>query len=343
VRSVYTATVSAATADAVCGGTDVASVSVTYALIPSSNKLWIGSENSDSDSLGYASATLAATGTKDADVTATTAGSLPGAFDRDGNLWVIDNTGGEVGVKRYPAATLAAGGVETPDITLSSESLTDGVPGPSSIAFDSSGNLWVGVAYSGEVVEFAAAELSTSTDTAIPAVQLSAVPDPAAIAFDVKGNLWVGSGNNVLEYPAAALAASNNDAPVVTIHAQTPEPVVAPLSNVRGLAFNPAGQLWVNYDGTLALLTSLESGLVTPAIQVQTDVLALPDGIALDESGGLWLASSVGKFCKLSANQLLSSGSPEPELVITSSSLGSATSPAFFPAPAGVGLYSSLD
>jgi hypothetical protein len=343
VRSVYTATVSAATEDVVCGSSDLRTVNVTYALIPSSNKLWIGSENSDSNTLGYASATLAATGTKDADITATTAGSLPGAFDRAGNLWVIDGTGGEVGVKRYPAATLAGGGIETPDITLSGDALTGGVPGPASLAFDPSGNLWVGVAYSSEVVEFAAAQLSTSTDTAVPDVEISAVPAPAALAFDAKGNLWVGSGNDVLEYPVAALAASNGDPPAVTIDSQTPEPVVSPLSNVLGLAFNSAGKLWVNYDGMLALLTSLESGLGTPEIQVQADVLALPAGIALDESGGLWLAYSAGKFAKFSASQLLSSGSVTPAVVITSSSLGSATSPAFFPAPSGLGLYSSLE
>jgi hypothetical protein len=112
---------------------------------------------------------------------------------------------------------------------------------------------------------------------------------------------------------------------------------------VQGLAFTTNDQLWVDYDGTLALLTSLVPGTFTPAIQVTADVLALPSGIALDESGGLWMAYSAGKFCKFSASQLLTSGSVAPQVVITSSGIGSATSPAFFPAPARLGLYSSLE
>ena len=342
VRTVYTATVSTSSATVVCGGA-VTTVTVTYALVPSSNMLWLGSENSDSNTLGFASASLAASATKDADVSAVTQGSLPGAFDRAGNLWVLDNTGGEVGVNRYPAATLAAGGTEIPDITLGSDALSGGVPGPSSIAFDPAGNLWVGVAYSNEVVQFSLSQLSASANSAVPDVEISGVPAPSALAFDAKGNLWVGSGDDVLEYTAETLMASS-DAPAATkIDAQTPQPVVGALSSVLGLAFNADGNLWVNYDGTLALLTVLRSGTVTPAIQIQADVLALPDGIALDESGGLWMAYSAGKFCKFGASQLTSSGSVAPEVVISSTSIGSATSPAFFPAPAALSLYSSLE
>ena len=195
---------------------------------------------------------------------------------------------------------------------LSGDVLTGGVPGPSTLAFDSSGNLWVGVAYSNEVVEFAAAQLTASTDTALPDVEISNVPSPSALAFDAQGNLWVGSGSDVLEYSVDTLAHSSSAPPATTIDAQTPEPVVVALSNALGLAFNAQGQLWVNYDGTFALLPSLEAGTVTPAIRIQADVLALPEGIALDESGGLWAAYSAGKFCKFSANQLLASGTVTP-------------------------------
>jgi len=341
VRKAYKASVSTAQADVHCGA-DALAVSVTYSLIPTSNQLWVGSQNSDNDTFGYASAVLTSSGAPDATTTASTAGSLPGAFDRDGNLWLIDGTAGSVGLKRYAADALAAGANVTPDIVIGSDALSGGIPGPTTLAFDGSGNLWVGVAYSNEVAKFAAADLATSTDSAVPSVEISGVPSPAALAFDVKGNLWVGSGNDVLEYTVDTLAASSSAPPATTIDAQTPEPVIGALSNVLGLAFNAEGQLWVNYDGTLALLTSLESGTVTPAIQVQADVLALPQGIALDESGGMWLAYSAGKFCKFSASQLTASGSVAPAVVISSAALGSVTSPAFFPAPARLGLYASL-
>lgn len=342
VRSAYAATVSMDTAHVTCGGS-AANVTVTYALVPSSNKLWIGSQNSDDDTLGYASASLAASGDTAPDVSASTAGSLPGAFDKNGNLWVIDGTAGSVGLKRYPAATLAGGGPETPDIILSGDSLTGGTPGAVSIAFDPSGNLWVGVAYTGEVEEFAAAQLTASSDTAHPDVELYAVPSPQALAFDVKGNLWVGSGDSVIEFTRDQIGATGNLVPAVTITAQAPEPVTSDLSNVLGLAFDKSGSLWVNFDGTIAKLPSLVSGKVTPAVQVQLDVESLVQGIAFDESGGLWMAYSAGKFCKIDAAHLNGTGMVTPEVVISNAAIGSVSSPAFFPAPAKLGLYSSLD
>ena len=296
VRKAYKATVSAASAK-VCDGQS-ASVDVVFSLIPTSNKVWWGSENSASDTLGYPSSTLGSTGSPDASIAASTAGTLPGAFDKDGNLWVLDATAGSVGVKRYPADTLASGGAKTPDVVLSSDALTGGVPGPASIAFDPSGNLWVGVIYSQKVIEFDAPHL-VATGSVVPKVEISNVAAPNAIAFDVKGNLWVGAGDDVVEYIVDRLAASTSAAPDVTITSQSPQPVVAPLTSVLGLAFTASDDLWVNYDGTIAKIasTQLTTATITPAVQIKADVLALPAGIAFDESGGLWMAYSACKFC----------------------------------------------
>ena len=63
------------------------------------------------------------------------------------------------------------------------------------------------------------------------------------------------------------------------------------------------------------------------------DVLALPNGIAFDETGGLWLAYSGGKFARLAASQLTASGNIAPQIVITSSDIGSAEWFAIYPAP----------
>ena len=341
VRTAYSATVSTDTAQVTCGGT-AATVTVTYALVPSSNKLWLGSQNSDSDTFGYASATLASGGDKVGDVTASTAG-LPGAFDQAGNLWAIDDSAGSVGVKRYDAATLAGGGEETPDIILGGDVFSGGVPGPATLAFDPAGNLWVGITYSNEIAKFNAAQLTASSDTVTPDVEIKDVTAPAALAFDVKGNLWVGSGDDVLGFTADQLAASGSPTPATKIDAQAPAPVMNALTGVQGLAFDASGNLWVNFDGTIAELTSLVSGTVTPAVQFQADVLALPEGIAFDESGGLWMAYSAGKFCKFGASQLTGTSAVAPEVVISNATLGSLTSPVFFPAPAKLGLYSSLD
>ncbi len=339
VRKAYKATVSVSSAK-VCDGQSV-SVDVSYALIPTSNKSWWGSVNSPTDTLAYASSALGASGTTDPTVSATTAGTLPGAFDKDGNLWVIDGTTGSVGIKRYAAGTLASAGTKTPDVVVSSDAFTGGAPGPVSMAFDPKGNLWVGVLYSQKVVELDATQI-VATGTVVPKVEISNVASPNALAFDVKGNLWIGSDTAVIEYVIDRLGASTGAAPNATITAMTPLPVVGQLTNVRGLAFTADDKLWANFDGTLVKFEDLASGTVTPAIQIKADVLSLPEGIAFDEGGGLWMAYSAGKLCKFGAGQLTASGSVAPQIVVSSTAIGSATSPALFPAPASLPLYSAL-
>jgi streptogramin lyase len=114
-----------------------------------------------------------------------------------------------------------------------------------------------------------------------------------------------------------------------------------------GLAFDAAGNLWVNYDGTIASITPAQQAgtgthTITPAIQITTDVLTLPVGIAFDQDGGLWFAHEAGKFARLDAAQLTASGSVAPAIVITSPDVGSATWFAMYPAPPGTPLYHKM-
>jgi sugar lactone lactonase YvrE len=343
VRKAYKAAVSVSTGQ-VCDGRTLA-VDVTYTLIPTSNKIWWGSSNSPSDTLAYDSSVLAATGSPTATVTASTQGAIPGAFDRDGNLWVLDDTAGAVGLKRYPADAIVTGGSQTPDVVVTSSAFEGGTPGPVSIAFDSAGNAWVGVLYSQSVVEIPAASLLASGAVTPPPVQIANVMSPNALAFDAKGNLWVGAGDSVVQYAAPRLTANISTAPDVTIGAQTPPPVTGPLTSVLGLAFSGDGELWADFNGTLAKLTTADlatSGTLTPAVQFTADVQALPSGLALDEGGNLWMAYSAGKVCRFGAAQLTGSGMVAPEVVLTSASVGSATSPVLFPAPAALPLYAAL-
>jgi hypothetical protein len=113
------------------------------------------------------------------------------------------------------------------------------------------------------------------------------------------------------------------------------------------LAFDAAGNLWVNYDGTLARLDAAglaDTGAttVTPAVQITLDVLSLPQGVAFDEGGGLWLAYTAGKLARLGPTQLTSSGSKAPEIVIASPDFGYATWVGIYPAPAALPLYHRL-
>jgi sugar lactone lactonase YvrE len=319
-------------------------VTVTYAAIPSSNKVWLSNgTGGTAPLLGFASSTLGATGTPAATVAAKTGGGKGLAFDSDGNAWVIGGTTADPPVARYRASMLGSSGPKTPDVKLDSAPFQAGIPGPAALAFDSSGSLWVSVVAARKVVKFTATQIAAS-GSPTPTVELSGIEGPAGLAFDASGNLWVASGaGRVLKFAAARLAASGMG-PDLSLTANTPPPVTGMLPDPIGLAFDASGNLWVNYDGTLARLTATDlAGMgdktVTPAVQIQLDVMALPEGIAFDESGGLWLAYSQGKFGRLAASQLTASGKQPPQTVITSPDVGYAGWFALYPAPAALPLY----
>ena len=127
----------------------------------------------------------------------------------------------------------------------------------------------------------------------------------------------------------------------------TPAPVIGPLSTPTGLAFDGAGNLWVTYDGPIVRLTPTDLAgaggkTVTPAVQINPDVLALTEGLAFDEAGGLWVASSMGKFVRLGPTQLAASGNVTPATVISSPDVGYASWFALYPAPAATPLAHRL-
>jgi len=110
----------------------------------------------------------------------------------------------------------------------------------------------------------------------------------------------------------------------------------------QGIAFDGSGNLWVNYDGTIAELPASVLGgsgalTVTPPVQLGADAAALPAGIAFDEQGGLWFAYSAGKFARFTASQLVGQGPATPATIMTSGDIGAGGSAGWFaiyPAPA---------
>jgi len=274
-------------------------------------------------------------------VAADTHGADGFTFDYFGNLWVTGGTTADEAVARYPAAMLATDGAKTPDFTLNSAAFTGAIPGPKVLTFDRDGNLWVSLVAAGKVVKFNASQLVTGAST-VPSVEQSDLNSPLGVAFDQAGNMWVASngGNAVLRIDAANLTTSGSGADLV-ITAMTSGVVNSELRYPIGLAFDAAGNLWVNYDGTIAQLpTSVLGGTgaitVTPPVQLVTDVLALPEGIAFDEQGGLWFAYSAGKIARFAPTQLVGQGAATPSTVITSSDIGGGNAGwfAFYPAPA---------
>ncbi len=218
---------------------------------------------------------------------------------------------------RYPSALFANSGTLTPDLTLDSPAFSGGVPGAKVLAFDSLGDLWVSVVWSGKVVEFTAAQLATG-GTKTPAVEVSGLSAPAGIAFDRSGNLWVASNGDdrIVRINAAHLAASGSGADLA-ISAVSAGAVATGLTSPLGIAFDGSGNLWVNYNGTIAELpASALAGNGTATVEPQSSwsriPAALPTGIAFDEAGGLWLGYSAGTLARFDATQLVGQGPAVP-------------------------------
>lgn len=339
VRTAYRATVSTANVT-LCG--PPVTVTVAYEKIPSSNELWMSNANGAANVLGYPSAALAATSTQAATHSPKTKGGKGIAFDKDGNLWAIGATTVDPILVRYSAASLTEAD-PTPDRKIDIKN-SGCSPYAHALAFDASGNLWVSALCEKKVVRVAAAQLGADGEVT-PSVEVSGFQSPKGLAFDADGNLWV-ADTKAIRFNAASLAASTT---VASAHAT--------LSTVEDaaddLAFDATGNLWI-VGGSQINLTQIAkadlaaAGARTPTAvsTISVGVGALPEGIAFDEGGGLWIATSAGKFARLGPSQLGTSSTyadpTVPERVITSNSVGSAGSMAIFPAPAGLPLYHRL-
>jgi sugar lactone lactonase YvrE len=225
-------------------------------------------------------------------ITSDSSGSLNSpvgmAFDAAGNLWVANDVSNTI--VEYAKATLAAGAVSptgvTPAVTISSGPAKI-LNGPYALAFDSSGDLWVGNYDNSTVVELAKDGLVHGPGT--PRLTISPGPSvglnsPGGLAFDAEGDLWVASNlsNKLLEYSAAQLALTA-PGPAVTISANP----YGSLNSPEGLAFDRSGNLWVaNYgnDSVAEFAGSqlIGSGPVPPSLIAGPETgLRAPGSIAI--------------------------------------------------------------
>ncbi len=122
------------------------------------------------------------------------------AFDAAGNLWVANADT----VVMFSPAQLAADDTEVLDaVTIRADGVGDdrSLNGPTGVAFDAAGNLWVSSTGNSTVVKFTPAQLAASGNPA-PDVTISAnarailgtsvsLNSPEGLAFDNSGDLWV--------------------------------------------------------------------------------------------------------------------------------------------------------
>ena len=139
------------------------------------------------------------------------------AFDSSGNLWVVDESNNRVLEYKAPFSTYEAANLVIGQSSFTTNAFgttSTGLTAPESLAFDSSGNLWVTDTSNNRILEFKA-PLSTGEAASLvigqsnftgsaTAATATGLDGPYGLAFDSSGNLWVADllNERVLEYAA---------------------------------------------------------------------------------------------------------------------------------------------
>lgn len=275
------------------------------------------------------------------------------AFDQDDNLWVTNfNTNSIIEFSQSEWQTDAPKKKSHPSATITiSEDAGGHLDGPEGIIFDSAQNMWIG-AEDGQVILVYTPDQYAASGNPTPNVILNAnsfkFSSPSHLRFDAAGNLWVvdenrandqGGHGEIFRYDKdqiTDLAAGNqNIDPVFGI--SLPEFV-----HLETIAFDGDGNLWeadqqgdAIYQFSASQLTG--TGLaqnLTPAVVLTpahhkgdcNSTIDAPYGIAVDGAGDLFVANvrvhggCKGSLAEFSAGSIGSSGSPKPEVFITTDS-----------------------
>ena len=247
------------------------------------------------------------------------------ALDPSGNVWVANFAANTV--VEYTQAQLAVGGAPAPTVTLSATASS--IDGPSYLAFDRAGNLWVAnqvASTTGSVVEFTPSQLTTS-GAPTPKVTVTSngsgsINSPSSLAFDGLGNLWVGNDtsasttSNIVSFTPGQISTSGNPTPTVTLST-----AAGSISNPDALAIDHSGNLWVANDvapGSVVAFSPNQlaaSGSPVPKVTLTSNTTNIsdPDGLTFDRFGNLWVANRVGEsLTSFSPAQQATSGTPTP-------------------------------
>jgi len=232
------------------------------------------------------------------------------AFDSSGNLWVTDFDNSRVmefplvsGSISKTATTLigqtsAAAGSGSAVCNEGSAAPTDStLCGPSTLAFDTAGNLWVADQDNNRVLEFPLVSgVIQSTATGVIGQSgftgdkpnegatggypptASTLYSPYGVAFDPEGNLWVGDTDNarVLEFPLVSGAIQTA---ATTVLGQTTfsghngnagqgSTVAYGMAAPNTVTFDPSGNLWVSDFSNSRILEFTGPSIGAPCIAV---------------------------------------------------------------------------
>jgi streptogramin lyase len=190
------------------------------------------------------------------------------------------------------------------------------------------GGLWVSsfVEIGGAFVsEYSASQLASGGNPLPAGLVGGTETQYAGVAFDANGNLWVAAEGQglIVQYPANQLT-SNGASPTLSI--TTP-------ATPDGLAFDAAGDLWVTEPtaNSVVMYTPTQLGATGSPVPMVTigasgTSLALPQGLAFDASGNLWVANyDASDIVEFTPAQLAANGTPTPAVTIGPYASGYAT------------------
>jgi len=243
------------------------------------------------------------------------------AFDSKGELWVVDSSNNRVLEYRPPfkpglAASLVIGQT---GLTNSSDSDPAGsLFGPSALAFDAKGNLWVVDSGDNRVLEFVPpfsdgelASLVLGQPTFggyIGQTNRVGLNSPAYLAFDSGGNLWLtDEGNNrVLEYTTPFSTGQGASLVIGQSNFTSADPGSAAtgLFEPLGVTFDASGNLWVSDSSNHRIqeyTAPFTTGEAASTMIGRSGGSANPYAIAFDSSGDLWFTNGIDGVSEVNA------------------------------------------
>ena len=178
-----------------------------------------------------------------------------------------------------------------------------GLSGPSAMAFDLSGNLYVANQDNDTVSEYAGGTLMAT---------LTGVNGPVALALDANGDLCVANSDNTVSVYLGSSLASGSTTPDITLGG---------LDNPVALAFDANGNLYVaNYGNgagttvSVFLAASVTSGNTAPDATLAG--LFAPQALAFDSNGNLYVANSGSDSVSVFDQSSLAQGSTTPDTTL---------------------------